>query len=259
MKDHLVLIAAHILRWTRLQYWPVRVRSGIARGARWTLFPWTSYWRGSTQEPAMHQVLVGLGDVTGWSCWDLGAHFGIYGVGLARRVGPTGEVACFEPNPRSFSRLVRHAKMNGLDWLKAFNLAVSNQTATGQLYTYGSLDTTTTHLRYDEEPVSAAAKPLEIKTAALDDLVASKQIRLPNLIKVDVEGHGHKALAGAAQSIRASRPIIIMGFHSTHEVEGTKAVLDPLGYTWEALEPNAPADWVWADVILRPPATGTKS
>jgi chemotaxis protein MotA len=31
----------------------------------------------------MHQVLVGLGDVTGWSCWDLGAHFGIYGVGLA--------------------------------------------------------------------------------------------------------------------------------------------------------------------------------
>lgn len=247
------MILAHLLRWTGLQYWPVRVRSGIAAGARWTLFPWSSYWR-STQEPTMHLALIRLGDIAGWSCWDLGAHFGIYGVGLARRVGPTGQVACFEPNPRSFSRLSRHAAMNGLHWLKPFNAAVSATSGTGQLYTYGSLDTTTTHFRYEGEPVSAAARPIEVATVSLDALVAGGQIRLPDLIKVDVEGHGHHAIAGAAESIKRSLPVIFMGFHSLDEVAGTRAVLDPLGYTWEALEPGAPADWVWADVILRPPS-----
>ena len=86
------------LRTTGLQYWPVQVKSGIAAGARWTLFPWSAYWRG-TQEPAMHRVLQSFGDMQGWSCWDLGAHFGIYSVGLARLVGPQGQVAAFEPNP----------------------------------------------------------------------------------------------------------------------------------------------------------------
>ena len=58
---------------TRLQFWPVRVRHGIAEGARWTLYPWSSYWRG-TQEPAMHRAVNELGDMAGGSCWDLGAH-----------------------------------------------------------------------------------------------------------------------------------------------------------------------------------------
>ncbi|MSU65186.1 MAG: hypothetical protein EXS38_03585 [Opitutus sp.] len=63
-----------------------------------------------THEPAMQAVLLGLGggDIRGWTCWDLGAHFGLYSVGLARRVGPAGQVAAFEPNPISFARLQRH-------------------------------------------------------------------------------------------------------------------------------------------------------
>src|SRR5436309_1838240 len=99
MKKIFHALLAAFLRFSRLQYWPVRVHGGIADGARWTLFPWTSYWRG-THEPAMHQALLGLGAIGGWSCWDLGAHFGIYSIGLARRAGPTGQVAGFEPNPR---------------------------------------------------------------------------------------------------------------------------------------------------------------
>ncbi len=261
MKAVLQKTLGWILKSSHLQYWPVRVRSGIAAGARWTLYPWTSYWRG-TQEPTMHRALRSIGDIQGWSCWDLGAHFGIYSVGLALRVGPTGEVAAFEPNPLSYARLERHRKMNRLDWLKLYNAAVSDATATGNLYTYGSLDTTTTHLPYEGETPDAAAQPLAVKTLALDELVASGQIRPPQLMKVDVEGHGHRALAGAMKSISLSRPIIFMGFHSSNEVEGTKALLDPLGYTWEPLEAGAPPDCIGADFLLRPsgrPSPGSSS
>lgn len=38
---------------SRLQYFPVKVRAGIAQGAAWTLLPFSSYWRGD-QEPEMH-------------------------------------------------------------------------------------------------------------------------------------------------------------------------------------------------------------
>jgi len=50
----------------------------------------------------------------------LGAHFGLYSVALALRVGPEGQVAAFEPNPVSFARLERHRRMNGLDRLKTY-------------------------------------------------------------------------------------------------------------------------------------------
>lgn len=244
---------SHVLRLTGLQYFPVRVRSGLAAGARWTLYPWSAYWRG-TQEPGMHRALKSLGATSGWSCWDLGAHYGIYSIGLARLVGPTGQVAAFEPNPLSFARLQRHRAMNGLTWMKAFNAAVSDVTAERELYTYGQLESTTTHLPYAGETPGADTKPIRIQSVALDALVAQGEIRLPQIMKVDIEGHGHHALMGAKDSIRAALPIIIMGFHSELEVRGTCELLDPLGYTWEPLEPNPPADRVGVDFVLRPPA-----
>jgi FkbM family methyltransferase len=229
MRAAVVRFLDGFLGFTRLQYWPVRVRSGLAAGARWTLYPWSGYWRG-TQEPAMHAALLGLGDLHGWSCWDLGAHFGIYSVGLAHRTGPTGEVAAFEPNPVSYARLERHRRMNGLVWMKTFEAAVSDQAGTAELLTYGDLRSTTTHLAYENETPGAATQPIGVKRLVLDELVASGQIRLPDFIKVDVEGHAHHALAGARKALAARRPLLVVAFHSEAEVQGVFALLNPLGY-----------------------------
>jgi FkbM family methyltransferase len=234
---------------------PVRVRCGAARGARWTLFPWTSYWRG-THEPLLQAAISGLngGDVTGWSCWDLGAHFGLYSVALARAVGPTGQVAAFEPNPESFRRLERHRRMNGLGWLKPFPAAVSDAAGTSELLTYGDLDSTSTHLAYEGEARGAAAAPIAIRLVQLDELVRRGEVRAPHFVKVDVEGHGHKAVAGMRETLAASRPRLIVAFHSPEEVAGVLAVLRPLGYRWEAIGPAAagPEPAVGADYLFTP-------
>ncbi len=220
-----------LLLGTPLQHWPVRIRSGIAQGARWTLFPWTSYWRGN-HEPAVQNFLVGLGggDVRGWCCWDIGAHFGLYSVGLARRVGETGEVAAFEPNPRSYARLARHARMNRLGWLKLFPLAASDLDGMAELLTYGDLGTTTTHLPYEGESVSGAGA-ISIRTCRLDTLLDRGTLRPPRFVKIDAEGHGHRVLAGMARTIENHRPIILVGVHSPTETVGVLAALRPLGYS----------------------------
>lgn len=249
--------AGFLLGRTPLGRWPVRVRRGVAVGARWTLYPWTSYWRG-THEPAMQAALCALGggDICGWSCWDLGAHFGLYSVGLARRVGPTGEVAAFEPNPASFARLDLHRRLNGLAWLKCFQAAASDRSGTAELIAPGSFaTTTTTHLAYEGEQPAAGRHTVATRTVRLDDLVAAGELRAPRFVKLDVEGHAHRALAGMSEILSQARPVLIVAFHSPQEIAGALARLQPLGYRHRVIGGDAaePPVQVGGDYLFSPP------
>jgi FkbM family methyltransferase len=232
---------------------PVRIRGGVAKGARWTLYPWTSYWRG-THEPALQGAIgrLGGGRIRDWSCWDLGAHFGFYSVALARRVGAGGQVAAFEPNPRSFQRLELHRRMNGLPWLRTYPVAVSDRSGAAELLTYGDLGSTTTHLRYDGETAGAPSAPIPVRSVRLDDMVGRGELRAPQFVKIDVEGHAHRALGGMRETVAASRPSLIVGFHSDREVEGVLGILGPLGYRWEAIASAAPATLMGSDYLFTP-------
>ena len=244
MKGQARRLLDSLMRTSRAELLPVRIRRGFATGARWTLFPWTSYWRG-THEPGVQAALaaVGGGDIRGWSCWDLGAHYGYYSVGLARRVGARGEVAAFEPNPLSYARLERHRRMNGLAQLKTFQAAVSDAEGTADFLTYGDLGSTSSHLRYDGE-LGVGGTPVRVATVSLDAWVDAGRIRRPDFIKVDVEGHGHRALAGARGNLAAKRPVLMVAFHSDAEVAGIHAILEPLRYRWReiAAAPGSSAD-----------------
>jgi FkbM family methyltransferase len=233
---------------------PVRVRGGVAKGARWTLYPWASYWRG-THEPAVQAAIgrLGNGDIRGWSCWDLGAHFGLYSVALALRVGPSGQVAAFEPNPWSFARLERHRRMNRLEWLRTYQAAASDRSGDAELLTYGQRDSTSAHLRYGDETQGEGSAPIGIRALRLDDLVASGELRPPRFAKVDVEGHGHRAIEGMRGSIARARPVLVVGFHSREEVEGVLAVLGPLGYRWAPIaQPTEAGSMVGGDYLFEP-------
>lgn len=235
-------------------YVPVRIRAGAARGARWTLFPWTSYWKG-THEPAVQAAVESLGDIRGCSCWDLGAHFGFYSVMLALRTGPDGHVAAFEPNPESYRRLAHHARMNGLGWLKCHPSAVSDESGAAELMTYGDLGSTTTHLPYEGEDPLKGGLPIGIQTVRLDDEVEAGRLRAPRFIKIDVEGHGHRAVRGMARTLAKALPDLIIAFHSDAEVDGCLAVLGPIGYRPEPIgAPPGGGSMVGGDYLFRRPS-----
>jgi FkbM family methyltransferase len=238
---------------SHLEFLPVRVRTGIAAGSRWTVYPWSGYWRGG-HEPELQDALLRLGNWTGKSCWDLGAHFGLYSIGLARATGPTGQVAAFEPNPLSHRRLDYHRRLNRLEWLFTFPSAVSDRAGTSELYTYGSLHGTTVHLPYDGEIAGPDTHPLAVTTVVLDDLVRLRQLRAPDFIKVDVEGHAHRALAGAQATLAMHRPTLVVAFHSPEEIAGVLALLDPLGYRREIIGSPAVSDSEMSgrDVLFQP-------
>lgn len=98
------------------------------------------------------------------------------------------------------------------------------------MISYGDLGSTMSHFRYPGETEPDDGSTLLVESRAPDSLVAAGRIRLPDLIKVDVQGHGAEALLGSLTSIRSKLPVIVFSSHSPAELLGTRSLLEPLGY-----------------------------
>lgn len=221
--------ASRLLSRTPLQYWPVRVRRGLAKGAKWTFLPHSANWR-IGGEPEIEVAIRLHGSIEGGCCWDLGAHFGIHSIGLAKLVGPAGQVAAFEPDPAAFRRLKLHVSMNGLRNVRLFECGVSDRDGEGEMIVSGDLGSTFTHFQYEDEPNDVDQSRIAVATSRLDTLVSGGIIGAADFIKIDIQGHGAQALRGASDSIEKKRPTILFSSHSPWESEGVRTLLRPLGY-----------------------------
>jgi len=240
---HLRTIFSKVLRGTPLSYLPVTVRKGPAKGARWTLLPFSHNWRNGGEQDVQSGLKL-AGDLQGRVCWDFGAHFGIHTVGMAMLVGDRGQVASFEPDEVAFRRLQHHVKLNGFSNVRLFQAGVSDHAGRERLIVSEKLGSSCSHFRCEDEPQPKNEQTAVVATVVADDLVATGMIRLPDVIKVDVQGHGAKALAGSLKSIRQKRPIIIFSNHSQWELADTRRLLQPLGYRLRTPE-GAAVDWEW--------------
>jgi hypothetical protein len=94
---------------------------------------------------------------------------------------------------------------------------------------------------------------ITVATVRLDSLVESGELRAPQFVKLDVEGHGHRALRGMHKTLAQSRPIILAGLHSPEEVAGILALLEPLGYRRQEVgSTNASVPMVGGDFLFTP-------
>jgi FkbM family methyltransferase len=163
-------------------------------------------------------------------------------------VGETGQVVGVEPNPVSYAKCRLHVQQNSLEWVRIFNAAASDSEGTVALFLSGGRESSSAHMAYEDERPDAHLSRVEVRTIALDALVESGEIRPPDFVKVDVEGHGARALAGARKAIADRRPTLVMSFHSTWELEGTRRLLEPLGYRAFA---SAGEHLRWEDTLYR--------
>lgn len=213
---------------------PVKVLRGLARGAWWSTFPCSSYWRLGGNDSQVEAALRRHALRPGGVFWDIGAHHGIYAVGVARQLGASGRVEAFEPDPVSCRRLEWHRRLNRLENLHIHSVAASDHSGRARIYHYNQPGATTTHLPYPGEPTQGAAY-WEVETAALDRWVADGRLLPPHFIKLDVEGHGDAALAGMKNTLRQQLPGLIVGIHHEPEYRAVQEILGPLAYTFQIL------------------------
>ena len=150
----------------------------------------------------------------GAAFWDIGAHFGYFSLLAAAIVGNEGYALALEPSPFNAELLLRNTSAkNQISIRKA---AISD--AAGEivfyefppLYSeYNALDVT----QFKDRPWYEKAKPQEyvVPAITLDGLAREGQ-RLPDLIKIDVEGAEDCVIAGGKTMLARHQPAVVMEY-----------------------------------------------
>lgn len=136
-------------------------------------------------------------------------------------------------------------RMNRAANVVAFQAAASDESREDFIVTDDGAGATTSHLLYRGETLKPDSRTQKVICKRADDLLGEGKIRLPGLIKLDVEGHGGFAIRGASASIAQARPLIVASMHSPEEIEGIREVLQPLGYKVQKLDDCEMREMQW--------------
>ena len=214
---------------------PFRIASGPNQGFKWSLASsGRGYRSGRFEVNRIHALhtLVDAGD----HVWDIGAHKGYVSMALARRVGESGSVVAFEPSGTNLWFLRQHIDWNALDNVKIIPVAVTDREGHAQFGGRGS--SITFRLGQGNE---------RVRMATLQILTAEENLRVPQMIKIDVEGSEGAVLRGAGDLLTKGM-LLFIAIHGRSCYDECHAVLSERGYH---LYPSAPLAERLADPTLR--------
>jgi FkbM family methyltransferase len=139
---------------------------------------------------------------------DIGANAGLMTLIAAARVGPSGRVFAFEPNPPVFQELERHVEVNAFgDRVRAVDCALSDVNGAARLYVTPVLSGLSS-LDIDGAPGRDSLRTgyaVSTRTLRFDDWIARVGVDRVDLIKIDVEGTEDRVLAGMVGTLAARR------------------------------------------------------
>lgn len=191
--------------WNLVRPWYVRFlaffgRHGLGRminGTDLVLVEHGLYGVPEIYEPEMWGMVmaeVRPGDIVA----DVGASIGLYTVALAKRVGPSGRVYSFEPDPESFGCLSRNVALNKVGYIvRSLPVAVGAEQGTLDFANGRGSESAVV-----PEPSEGSSR---VQSVRLDHLFTNSGL---DLLKIDVEGYEQQVLQGTAGLLRdpARRP-----------------------------------------------------
>ena len=208
--------------------WPLRlvprglvvpVLTGSLRGSRWTVGAGThGCWLGTyelSKQRAFSRA-IRQGSVV----LDIGANCGFYTLLAAKCCGPNGRVFAFEPMPSNVIQLNRHVRLNRLNNVVVFPIAVASESGHAHFSNaigseFGRLD---------------ASGELIVETASLDELRRNSVIPRPDVMKIDVEGAEEAVLRGAISVLHDDRPELFLAVHGSELLRICLRILEQVAY-----------------------------
>jgi FkbM family methyltransferase len=150
---------------------------------------------------------------------DVGANRGSFALYASRRVGESGRVICFEPNPECVTLLKRAIEINSIRNIEVFNLGLSDSagTLTLTIPKINSGEATFGATRYFKGETHA----VDAEVRRGDSIISALA---PTLIKIDVGGFEARVLRGLSTTIAESRPLIITEILSSHLTDCNSSV-----------------------------------
>lgn len=188
---------------------------------------------------------LGSADLTGAVAWDIGAHFGYHSFSFASLVGDSGHVYSFEPNPFNGKRFKMHLEKNSVQAKRITLNPIALSDTDGQATFVFSDDvdgssSSGSHLEDAIVPLAAGTyakfKHETVECLTIDSFVAKTSPRIPQYIKIDVEGAEMMVLRGAPAFFAKHRPVIFMEVHNILLMHAVHAFFVGLGYSVKVLD-----------------------
>lgn len=151
----------------------------------------------------------------GMSVVDMGAYNGVHTVRLAQLVGPTGHVYAFEPNPPAVAMLRENVRLNGVEaQTTVYPVGVSDPPVTGYVklsdnpHNLGGA-----HMCSEEDERTHRlncqnASQVKIELIRIDDDLQRWIPTRVGFVKIDVEGHEDRVIAGSRAWLTRDHPVI---------------------------------------------------
>ena len=167
------------------------------------------YWAFSTPQ---------VGDLV----YDLGANIGVVTIALARRVGASGRVVSFEPDPGNAAILRRNITAAGLTNVTVVEAAVAGENGTAQFVADGSIGSGLESARAESLLPGSPDRTVTVPVLTLPTAFAEHGV--PSWIKMDIEGAEVAALQAARHVLATSHPMLAI--ETDHIVGRTTTAAD---------------------------------
>ena len=131
---------------------------------------------------------------------DVGSNLGMFSIFAARKVGPEGLVVAFDPEEGAFQRLQENIALNDLTNVRSFQIALSDRDGRLALQVGSNEDVSQgSRLVPIGNDNSAAQRTVSVMIG--DHFIQSERLRIPKVVKIDVEGHEHATLMGLRETL----------------------------------------------------------
>jgi FkbM family methyltransferase len=214
----------------------VQVRSGLGTGLVLLVDPrYEAHYAAGLYENALLECLASHLNPR-CVLYDVGAHIGFVAMIGARLVGTEGRVFAFEADPQNLSRIRGHAKLNSLRQIEVIGSAVWCEHKTLSFRCASNDSSRNTGAVVGLTVTSNVNQFIRIPAVTLDGFARGH--RVPDLIKIDVEGAESEVLRGAEMLFHDTKPVLICEVHSAQASENVSKWLAERGYQWVWLSPE---------------------
>lgn len=148
-------------------------------------------------------------DYRGQVVYDVGGYIGITSMFFAGRVGDEGQVVTFEPNPRNFTELEFHLRINDVENVRALMCAVGDRTGRVELH----LDPIYPARCSVKRHADSTQERIDVQIARLDDLVKDSPLPPPDFVKIDAEGLEFEVIKGMRTILDHHFPNLFIEIH----------------------------------------------
>ena len=163
---------------------------------------------------------------------DVGGYSGVMSV-LAAKASPRARVHLFEPMERTAERAKINLRANGVaPRVSVHARALSDEEGIAEIQLYRNEDFLGTGNALDPKPGRSPVGRKLIEKVRGDDYLGEI---VPDVIKIDTEGHELACLRGLEGAIRRGRPKMIVEVWEATRAE-TLSMLETLGYACEPFE-----------------------